>query len=85
MDLREAPHMNTITKTQRALSYALKIVVILSAVIGTLISYLAGRNSFMGGRHVFMYFTIQSNILMSIICSYGLYLLLKDKCRLDLP
>ncbi len=71
--------MNTITKTQRALSYALKTVVILSAVIGTLISYLAGRNSFMGGRHVFMYFTIQSNILMAIICGYGLYLLLKDK------
>jgi hypothetical protein len=71
--------MNTITKTQRALSYALKTVVILSAVIGTLISYLAGRNSFMGGRHVFMYFTIQSNILMAIICGYGLYLLLKEK------
>ncbi len=71
--------MNTITKTQKTISYILKIIVILSAVIGTLISYLAGRQAFMGGRHVFMYFTIQSNFLIAIICGYGLYLLLKGK------
>ena len=71
--------MNTISKTQKTVSYILKIIVILSSVIGTLISYLAGRQAFMGGRHVFMYFTIQSNFLIAIICGYGLYLLLKGK------
>ena len=42
-------------------------------------SYLAGRYSFMGGRHVFMYFTIQSNIAIAIICAIGFYYLLKGK------
>ena len=38
---------------QKGISISLKAVVILSAVIGTLLSYLSGRNSFMGGSVVF--------------------------------
>lgn len=71
--------MNTITPTQKMASFVLKAIVIISATVGTLISYLAGRNSFMGGRHVFMYFTIQSNIAVALISAIGTYLLLKDK------
>ena len=71
--------MNKITKTQKICSIILKTIVVLSAVIGTLLSYLAGRNSFMGGNHVFMYFTIQSNIAIAIISAIGLYLLLRNK------
>ncbi len=71
--------MNTITPTQKLASFMLKAIVIISATVGTLISYLAGRNSFMGGRHVFMYFTIQSNIAVAIISAIGIYRLLKDK------
>lgn len=71
--------MNNISKKQKMTSLVLKCVVILSAVIGTIMSYLAGRYSFMGGRHVFMYFTIQSNIAIAIICGIGAYLLLRER------
>ncbi len=71
--------MNMITKTRRTISYILKLTVILSAVVGTALSAYAGRNSFMGGSRVFMYFTIQSNILIAIICLVGLYLLVQKK------
>jgi len=53
----------------------LKCVVFFAAIIGTVLSYLAGRNSFMGGGHVFMYFTIQSNIAIAIISAIGVILL----------
>jgi hypothetical protein len=71
--------MNMITKTRRTISYILKLTVILSAVVGTALSAYAGRNSFMGGSRVFMYFTIQSNILIAVICAVGLYLLIQKK------
>ena len=61
------------------ISYVLKTVVFLSATIGTFLSYYAGRNSFMGGSRVFMYFTIQSNIAIAIICAIGLVMLMKKK------
>ncbi len=61
------------------LSITLKIIVIVSAVIGILRSAGAGRNTFMGGSRVFMFFTIQSNILIALICAVGLVLLLLQK------
>lgn len=66
-----------LSSTQKTITYCLKIVVFLSAVIGTFLSAYAGRNSFMGGSRVFMYFTIQSNIAMAIISVIGLCLLYK--------
>ena len=63
----------------KALSLALKSVVILSALIGTWLSYAAGRGSFMGGRQVFMYFTIQSNLLMALLCLAGAVFLLQNR------
>ena len=71
--------MNQISKTQKWISFVLKCIVFFSATIGTVMSYLAGRFSFMGGNHVFMYFTIQSNIAIAIICAIGAYLLFKDR------
>ncbi|MBQ6545818.1 MAG: Pr6Pr family membrane protein [Lachnospiraceae bacterium] len=71
--------MNEIPRTRKIVSYALKLVVILSAVLGTLMSALAGRNSFMGGSRVFMYFTIQSNIAAALLCAIGGFLLLRNK------
>lgn len=71
--------MNQISKTQKWTSLVLKCIVFFSATIGTVMSYLAGRFSFMGGNHVFMYFTIQSNIAIAIICAIGAYLLFKDR------
>ncbi len=67
--------MKAISQTRKRISCVLKLIVILSAVVGTVMSARAGRNSFMGGSRVFMYFTIQSNIAIAIICAAGLFLL----------
>lgn len=61
-----------LSNTQTKITYVLKAIVFLSAVIGTFLSAYAGRNSFMGGSRVFMYFTIQSNIAMAIISAIGI-------------
>lgn len=65
--------------TARAVSYILKITVIISSLTGIILSAYAGRRSFMGGSTVFMYFTIQSNILAALMSASGLFLMLKRK------
>ena len=69
--------MDRLNTRQKRLSSFLKIIVIVSALLGTFLSAYAGRHSFMGGSRVFMYFTIQSNIARAIICGIGLYLIKK--------
>lgn len=64
---------------QRAVSFFLKLVVILSAAVGTYLSTGAGRRAFMGGSRALMYFTIQSNILIAVICLVGGVLMLRKK------
>ena len=71
--------MKGISRTRRIISYALKLIVILSAAVGTAMSAFAGRNSFMGGSSVLMFFTIQSNILIAVICAAGGFLLMRNK------
>lgn len=71
--------MHTVSRTKKWISFALKLIVILSAVIGTLMSAGAGRRSFMGGNRVFMFFTIQSNILIALICAAGLAFLARNR------
>jgi len=71
--------MNTISTRRKKISFALKLAVILSAVLGTVLSALGEKNSFMGGSVVFMYFTIQSNIAIAVICAVGCYLIMRDK------
>ncbi len=61
--------MENLSPAKKNLSLALKLVVFVSAVAGTILSAYAGRNSFMGGKSVFMYFTIQSNISLAAICA----------------
>lgn len=70
--------MKSFTAAQKATSYILKAIILLSAVIGVFMSAYAGRNSFMGGSRVFMYFTIQSNIAVAIIAGIGLWYLSKN-------
>ena len=57
----------------------LKFIVVLSAAAGIIMSASAGRNSFMGGSRIFMYFTIQSNIAIALICLIGAIFLLKNR------
>lgn len=68
-----------LNSTQGRITFLLKIIVALSAIIGTLISAFAGHHSFMGGAKVFMYFTIQSNIAIAIICLLGMIFIKKGK------
>lgn len=67
------------TPVKRNISYVLKIIVILSAVVGTILSALGGRDAFMSGGTVLMYFTIQSNIAIALICLIGIFLLIRNK------
>lgn len=71
--------MNQISATRARISYVLKLIVFLSATIGTFLSAYAGRHSFMGGRVVFMYFTIQSNLAIAVICLIGAILMLRRR------
>ena len=71
--------MNQISATRTRISYVLKLIVFLSATIGTFLSAYAGRHSFMGGRVVFMYFTIQSNLAIAVICLIGAILMLRRR------
>ena len=66
------------TKT-KLLSLFMKCTVFISAVVGIILSAIAGARSFMGGNRVFMYFTIQSNIAMALVCAFGIVLLLSDQ------
>ena len=71
--------MTAMTKTKKRISFVLKLIVILSAAVGTVISACAGRSSFMGGSRVFMFFTIQSNIAVAILCAAGASLLMRNR------
>ena len=62
---------------RKTVSWILKGIVIICAVSGTVISALAGKNTFMGGSHVFMFFTIQSNIAIALVCLIGMLYLIK--------
>lgn len=64
---------------KKIVSLVLKCFAAFSAVLGTFLSAWAGRNSFMGGSSVFMYFTIQSNLSLALICIIGFVLLLGRK------
>ena len=46
-------------------------------MIGVFLSWYAGRYSFMGGKRVFMFFTIQSNIAIAVICAVGGLIMMK--------
>lgn len=71
--------MQNISPAKKIFSMILKVVVFVSAILGTILSAYAGRNSFMGGKTVFMFFTIQSNICLALICAAGFVMLLLNK------
>lgn len=57
----------------------LKVIIIISVVVGTVLSHSAASVAFMGGGSAFMFFTIQSNLLIGLICAIGFILLLGGK------
>ena len=66
-------------ENRKKLSYVLKTVVVIAAVIGIVISALGGKNSFMGGKVVLMYYTVQSNIAIAAVCALGMYLMHRNR------
>lgn len=64
---------------KKVISCILKLAVVLFAVWGTALSAGAGSDTFMGGKTVFMYFTIQSNLALALISLVGLYFVLRKK------
>ena len=71
--------MSSISNKRKIISCILKLIVVIGAVVGVIMSGTAGRAFFMGGSRVFMYFTIQSNILIAMICGAGLLFLLQGR------
>ena len=63
----------------KILSVFLKCAVIISSAVGVILSSIAGAQSFMGGGRVFMYFTVQSNIAIALVCAVGAVLLLRNQ------
>ena len=52
---------------KKFLSLSFKFVVITCALLGILVVGLGSKEAFMGGGSVFMFFTVQSNILISLV------------------
>ena len=63
----------------KILSIIFKCIVIVSSAVGIILSAIAGAQSFMGGGRVFMYFTVQSNIAIALVCAVGAVLLLRNQ------
>ena len=57
----------------------LKVVVIVCAMAGVIGSVLAPDDSFMGGPATLLFFTIQSNIWIAIVCLVGLIRMVQGK------
>ncbi len=69
--------MKELSAKQKNTSLVLKAVVIISAIVGTIMSYLGKHDGFMAGKTIFMFFTIQSNILIALISAIGLCIIQK--------
>jgi hypothetical protein len=77
--MNNTENFKQISTPARITSCLLKTVGTISALAGVYMSAAAGRNSFMGGRRVFMFFTIQSNIAIALICAIGLILIAQGR------
>ena len=79
MESRRDENQFALSVKGRWLSYMLKCIVVVSAFTGIILSAGAGKGSFMGSTKVFMYFTIQSNIAIALICAIGFALLVRGR------
>ena len=71
--------MYELSKGQKIVSVIFKIIIVLSVIGGVTMSSMASASNFMGGDTVFMYFTVQSNILIAIVCLIGLIMILMKR------
>ena len=68
-----------IPSKKKTISLILKLAVVLAATAGVTLSALSSSEAFMGGRVVFMYFTIQSNVAIALVSLIGVFLLIRGK------
>ena len=71
--------MESFSFRQKVISFILKGILIVSVVVGVILSAALGADAFMGGSTVFMYFTIQSNIAIALVALIGLYFMISKK------
>ncbi len=71
--------MRNYSNRQKAVSITISFITFVSAVIGVILSATGGKEAFMGGSTVFMYFTIQSNIFVALIEAIGVAFILKNR------
>lgn len=64
---------------RKIISLVLKAIVVICAIVGTILSAIANKS--VGVQKTFMYFTIQSNIAIAIICLVGFIFILLNKDR----
>jgi hypothetical protein len=69
----------TLSAGRKTVSFLLKLTVILSAALGIVLSVRGGRAAFMGGGSAFMFFTIQSNIAIALVCAAGAVLMMSGR------
>ena len=69
----------TLSAGRKTVSFLLKLIVVVCAALGTVLSALGGRTAFMSGGSAFMFFTIQSNIAIALVCAAGAVLMLTGK------
>ncbi len=69
----------TLSVGRKTVSLILKLTVVVSAALGIILSILGGRTAFMGGGSAFMFFTIQSNIAIALVCAAGAVLMLTGR------
>ncbi len=68
-----------IPSKKKTVSLILKLAVVIAAAAGVTLSAVSSGDTFMGGRVVFMYFTIQSNIAIALVSLTGAFLLIGGK------
>ncbi len=76
--MKSAETLELSTK-RKLVSCVFKAIIIISALAGTIMSSGAGRRAFIGGSRVFMYYTIQSNIAIAVICLIGTVLMMRKQ------
>ncbi len=67
--------MSNLTPVQKAMSYFLKITVIVATIIGVSHTIYVSSMTAVGGQSALMFFTIQSNIGIAVVCFIGCFLM----------
>lgn len=74
-------YMTDKKNAKRIISMVLKAVTAICALAAVLMCVFLPEDDFMGGARAFMYFTIQSNIWIGIVCAVGLARMIKGKAQ----